>query len=219
MDIPSATAPTSFALPLEGPVVDGIFVSLGWPEPPEYDLITALRNRPAVRACFLDSRALDLELNREWLAHGMKRPWEGVLSLRIGPQRSFCGTIGWSGYDPDQRTFEIGRLVVDAAAVRPHRASFPADYPGVGVDASVTLLRFAFERMGLNYVTSVYLTGRALPRRVNRLAGGRHAGDAERERPDGGRVRVTCMCLTREQWFATHSNSSGAPHVTRAVGA
>lgn len=195
----------------------GEFVALGWVAPAEYDLVTALRNRPAVRAAFLDSRPLDPAANREWLARGMKRPREGLLSIRIGPRRVFCGTIGWSGYDPHLRTFEIGRLIVDAAAVRPYRASFPAHYPGVAVDACRALLRFAFDTMGLDYVTSVLLAGRALPRRVNLLAGGEPAGDAERERPDGSRVRVTCMRLTRERWLATQPWTGAAVRVTEAA--
>jgi hypothetical protein len=72
------------------------------------------------------------------------------------------------------------------------------------------LLRFAFERMGLDYVTSVFLADHALPRRLNLLAGGRPAGDAERVRPDGSRVRVTCMRLTREQWLAAQAGHGRA---------
>jgi len=200
-----ATAPTTCALPLDGPVAAGEMVELGWPEPGEFDLITALRNRPAVRRCFLDPRPLDPVANREWLARGMRRPREGLLSLRLGEKRKFCGTIGWSGYDPDQRTFEIGRLAIDLAAVRPYRAGFRAGYPGVAVDASAALLRFAFERMGLDTVTSVFLADRALARRVNLLAGGRLAGEGERQRSDGSSVRVTCFRLTREQWLAAQA--------------
>lgn len=188
-------------LPLEGPIAEGECVSLGWPEPAEFDLITALRNRPAVRAGFLDARPLEPAANREWLAHGMKRPEEGLLSVRIGPQQTFCGTIGWSDYRPDLRTFEIGRIMVEPAAIRPYRAGFPPGYRGVAVDASRTLLRFAFETMRLDCVTSVFLADLALPRRVNLLAGGQYAGDEERERPDGSRVRVTTMRLTREHWL------------------
>jgi RimJ/RimL family protein N-acetyltransferase len=205
------------ALPLEGPIAEGECISLGWPEPAEYDFITALRNRSAVRPCFLDSRPLDQAANRDWLARGMNRPREGLLSLRIGPQRSFCGTIGWSGYEANLRTFEIGRLAVDAAVVRPHRASFPPGYAGVGVDASVTLLRFAFERMGLEYVTSFFLSDRAPSRRVHLLAGGRHVGEAERERPDGTRVRVTLVRITRAEWLAMHDTSDAAVQATKAV--
>lgn len=190
------------AISLAGPLAEGIFVTLGWPEADEYDRITALRNRPAVRACFFDPRPLDPLANREWIAHRMQRPREGLLSIRIGPHCVFCGTIGWSGYDPDVHTLEIGRLVVDAALVRPFRSGFPDGYPGVALDASNALLEFAFTRMGVERVTSVFLAERALPRRVNILCGGRHAGDSERVRPDGSRVRVSCMALTRAEWSA-----------------
>jgi RimJ/RimL family protein N-acetyltransferase len=213
--VPKAIAPSTAEatigsrLPLEGTIAVGTLVSLQWPEPAEYDLITALRNRPSTRACFLDSRVLDPAANRKWLAGGMKRPWEGLLSLRFGPQRVFCGTIGWSGYEPSMRTFEIGRLIVDTEVLRPLRTRLPG-YPGVAVDASMALLDFAFGTLRLDYVTSVFLAGNALPRRVNVLAGGRYAGDAERERPDGSRVLVTCMRLTREDWLARRAPGSAA---------
>ncbi len=195
-------------IPLDGPIADGEFVSLGWPEPAEYDLITALRNRPAVRACFLDPRPLDIVANREWIARRMKRPHEGLLSIRCGTRRDFCGTIGWSGYVPEQRTFEIGRLIVDAARVRPHRASFPPAYQGIALDASATLLQFAFDTMQIDYVTSFFLADRSLPRRVNLLSGGRPMGDVMRERPDGSRVLMTSIRCTREDWLASRSTRS-----------
>lgn len=203
-------------LPTEGTVATGRLVSLAWPDPAEYDLITELRNRPATRACFLDSRPLDLMANRQWLSRGMDRPREGLLSLRFGPHRVFCGTIGWSGYEPRMRTFEIGRLMVDAAVLRPLRTNFPAGYPGAAVDAGITLLDFAFQTLDLDYVSSVFIAGNALARRINVLAGCRFVGDVERERPDGSRIWVTCMRLTRQDWLARRAFESDA-RVTAAA--
>ncbi len=193
------------AIPLSGPLVEGQCVALGWPEPDEYDRITALRNRPTVRACFLDPRPLEPIANREWIARGMPRPREALISLRIGVARVFCGTIGWTGYDAAAATFEIGRLVVDTDVVRAYRTSLPADYRGVGLDASTALLRFAFETMKLAYVTSVFIAERTLARRINLLAGGRYSGEELRERPDGSRVRVVRMRMTRDDWRASRA--------------
>jgi RimJ/RimL family protein N-acetyltransferase len=207
-------------IPLDGPVVDGEWIMLGWPEPVEYDRITALRNRPTVRSCFLDPRPLDVEANRAWLAHGMQRPSEGLLSIRLGGAQAFCGTIGWSGYEPERRTFEIGRLIVDAVTVARHRSDFPRDYPGVAIDASTALLRFAFETMDFDQVTSRFLSDLALPRRVNVLAGGVRTGETELERPDGSRVKVTNFVLTRERWRALRSecaNGAGMGAASRIV--
>jgi hypothetical protein len=69
-------------IPTEGVVAKGSGVVLGWPQPGEYDLITELRNRSSIRRYFLDARPLDLEANREWLASGMRRNVEGLLSIR-----------------------------------------------------------------------------------------------------------------------------------------
>ena len=196
--------------PLDGPVVGGECITLGWPEPTEYDRITALRNRPAVRGCFLDPRPLDVERNRAWLARGMKRPTEGLLSIRIGGENAFCGTIGWSGYDPERRTFEIGRLIVDPRTVVRHRSAFPHGYAGVALDASTALLRFAFDSLALDNVTSRFLSDLALPRRVNVLAGGVWVGETEQLRPDGSRVKVSCILLTRERWRGLQSQARRA---------
>jgi len=146
----------------------------------------------------------------------MNRPREGLLSLRFGPQRVFCGTIGWSGHEPCMRTFEIGRLMVDTAVLRPLRTNYPTGYPGVAVDASMALLDFAFETLDIDYVSSVFIAGNALSRRVIVLAGGQYLGDSERERPDGSRVRVTCMRLTRQDWLARRTSGSPA-RVTAAA--
>ncbi len=202
---------------LDGPVTTGDRISLGWPEPTEYDTITALRNRPSVRRCFLDSRPLDPAANRIWLERGMQRPQEGLLSIRLGTRRTLCGTIGWSGYDPALGTFEIGRLMVDATVVRSHRALLPAGYPGVAVDASRALLRYAFEHMRLAFVTSVLISGLALPRRVNLLAGGVIAGESERVRADGSRVRVTTFVLERERWQALQTQYAASLRVGAAA--
>ena len=138
-------------IPLAGPLFPGRAVDLGWPEPHEYDRITALRNRPAVRERFLDPRPLDLERNREWLARGMRRPFEAVLSIRLRAGGAFAGAIGWSGYDRSAGTFEMGRVMVDTAAVLPYRDRLPPGYEGVAADAGVAVRDYAFGRMGDHY--------------------------------------------------------------------
>jgi RimJ/RimL family protein N-acetyltransferase len=189
--------------PLDGIVAAGECETLGWPEPREFDQITALRNRPAVRRCFLDPRPLDPAANREWLARGMKRPIEGLLAIRLGDAAGpLCGTIGWSGYDAARRTFEIGRLIVDARMIAVNRNHLPHGYCGIAVDASNALLRFVFEALRFDHVTSRFLSDLALPRRVNLLAGGVPDGETEQLRADGSPVRVTRMLLTRQRWRA-----------------
>src|SRR5438034_4689061 len=100
----------SWRIPLRGPLFEGCCVSVGWPEPNEIDALTALRNRPQIRSRFLDPRPLDLERNRDWINNGMKRPYEALLSVRLKRSGALAGAIGWSRGDPDEGSFELGRV-------------------------------------------------------------------------------------------------------------
>ena len=189
-------------IPLAGPLFPGRAVDLGWPEPHEYDRITALRNRPAVRERFLDPRPLDLERNREWLARGMRRPFEAVLSIRLRAGGGFAGAIGWSGYDRSAGTFEMGRVMVDTAAVLPYRDRLPPGYEGVAADAGVAVRDYAFGRMGVVRMTSTVIGDNALSRRATLLGGARMAGVSRAVRTDGTEVDLVHFEMTRDEWLA-----------------
>jgi len=189
-------------IPLEGPLFEGVAVRVGWPVPGEFDRITALRNRDTVRAWFLDPAPLDLVANRAWLAHGMRRPSEAVLSIRLAGDDAWVGAIGWSGYDLARGTMEFGRMMVDIASVLPHRARLPARYPGIAVDASSALRDFVFSRMGVTRLTFTILSGNALSRRAARLGGARPVVERVVARADGSRVALLDLEMTRDDWLA-----------------
>lgn len=202
------TATTTLpALPLSGVVCHGSRVELGWPEPTEYDLLTAMRNRPAVRERFLDARPLDPERNRAWLATGMRRPFEGVLAIRLGG--SPVGMIGWSHWDPKAGTLELGRVIVAADAVRRAGVVLPPDYPGVAADAAITLRDALFTLLDVQVMRSVYFADNALAARLNVAAGGTLASRRTVERPDGRTVELVEMQMTRETWLAHHASPAG----------
>jgi len=201
----SVSAPT---LPLTGPLFDGRCVRVGWPEPDEFDRITSLRNRPQVRGRFLDPRALDLQRNRDWLAHGMQRPREALLSIRLAANGTWVGTIGWTGYDPDRRELDVGRIMVDAQAVLPHRASLPDGYPGVGVDAGRALRDYVFSRLDLATMTCVVIGDNALSRRTVLMGGLRPVGTSESTRPDGTKVGLIRFAMTRDDWIAARDRET-----------
>lgn len=195
-------AGTVAGIPLEGPLIEGIAVRLGWPEPGEFDRITLLRNRDGVRSWFLDPRPLDLAANREWLARGMRRPAEAVLSIRLADGDDWVGAIGWSGYDPARGTMEFGRMMVDAGSALQHRATLPARYPGIAADASSALRDFVFSRMGVKRLTFSILAGNHLSRRTALLGGARPVGERTVDRADGSRVALLDMEMTRDHWLA-----------------
>ncbi len=203
---------TADPIPLEGPLFDGVAVRVGWPEPAEYDRITALRNRDGVREWFLDPRPLDFAANREWLARGMRRPREAVLSIRLAGGGAWVGAIGWSAYDRQKGTMEFGRMMVDVDSVLPHRAKLPEGYPGVAADASSALRDYAFSRMGIERLTFAILRDNALSRRTALLGGARRVGDREVVRADGSRVALIDLEMTRDDWLALKRD---APSRTR----
>lgn len=187
-------------IPLLGPLFDGECVSVGWPDADELDAITALRNRPDVRRQFLDPRPLDRQRNREWLQHGMKRPEEAVLAIRMKIDGMFVGTIGWSHGDPQAGRIEVGRLMVDARVLPAYRDLLPRGYAGVAVDASVALLDFAFAVLDVRLAYTVVIAGNALALRTNRKAGGRIVRTSIERRADGSEVQLIHLECNRDDW-------------------
>jgi hypothetical protein len=85
-----------WSIPETGILCEGRCIRVGWPEESELDAITALRNRPEISRQFFDSRPLDPVRNRQWLQHGINRPYEAVLSIRMKCDDALVGSIGWS---------------------------------------------------------------------------------------------------------------------------
>jgi RimJ/RimL family protein N-acetyltransferase len=181
---------------------DGRAVRVGWPDASEYDRITDLRNRDGVRGRFLDDRPLDLAANRRWLATGMQRPREALLSIRLAANGTWVGAIGWSAYDPAQGTMEFGRMMVDLDALLPHRPLLPERYEGVAADASAALRDFVFGRMGIAKLTFTIQRDNALSLRTARLGGARRVGTRMLERPDGTMLDLVALEMTRDDWLA-----------------
>lgn len=189
-------------IPLTGLLCRGAVVELGWPEPDEFDRITALRNRPAVRRWFLDDRPIDPEANRIWLASGMNRPWDALLAIRWRVDGSLLGTVGWSDWDLTKATASFGRIMVDSGALR--ALELPRTQPRTRpmLDALHAMRLYAFEVMGLERGTSFYVAGNSLSARINRVIGLREIGRSLRTRPDGQSVAVIETELTRSEYLA-----------------
>jgi RimJ/RimL family protein N-acetyltransferase len=187
-----------------GPLFEGQAVSVGWPEDKEFDLITELRNSPLVRMQFLDNRPLDAVQNREWLSKGMQRPRESILSIRLKQEGAFLGTIGWSDWNLLTATAWFGRLAVDRQRVRENRGLLPDNYCGVGMDAAHAITHFAFERMGLEKMSTYYLAGNMLSARVQLSLGFSPRKRVAKKRPDGIIVDATEMEIDKLSWGFLH---------------
>lgn len=188
-----------------GVLCRGIHVDLAWPEEHEFDVLTAMRNRPGVRNRFLDPRPLDVIANRTWLRSGMRRPFEGLLSIRRRDGAFLLGMIGWSNLDRSERSVELGRLVVDAHAARLHPELRATGYPGVAVDAGHALRDFMFEQAGMDLVRTVYLADNAPAKRINDIGRSRVVAVRPVQRPDGTTVDVIQLEISRSEWQSTSS--------------
>ena len=210
----TAGAAPGWSIPLQGPLTEGTCVRIGWPEDAELDAITALRNRPDVRRQFFDQRVLDVDRNRDWLRHGMNRPYEAVLSIRMKLDGVFIGAIGWSKGDPAERSFELGRVMVDAPMLVRYRHVFPSDYPGVAVDAGTALRDFAFTILGLDVVRMVVIEANRLSQRAAVAGGARVVGTRAERRSDGSEVRLIDLECSREDWLRLTARTQAAPRLS-----
>lgn len=194
-------AAARWSIPLQGPLAQGQCVWMQWPEDADIDAITALRNRPDVRRQFLDPAPLEAQRNREWLRHGMNRPYEALLAIRLKFDGAFVGAIGWSKGDPVARSFELGRVMVDARSLVPYRHLFPADYPGIAVDAGTALRDFAFALLELELVRMTVIEGNQLSLRAAVTAGGRVVGTRTHRRSDGSALQLLDLEYSRADWL------------------
>jgi len=212
-----AGAASGWSIPLHGPLTEGECIRIGWPEDAELDAITELRNRADVRRQFLDPRVLDLEGNREWLRHGMRRPYEAVLAIRMKVDGAFIGAIGWSKGDPAERSFELGRVMVDARTLVRYRDSFPDRYPGVAVDAGTAIRDFAFTTLGLELMRAVVIEENRLSQRAVAAGGGRVVGTRTERRSDGSEVHLIDLECSREDWMRLTGRAHGKPRLGALV--
>lgn len=191
-----------WVLPDRDPLCEGRCVRVGWPAGDELDAITALRNRPGVARQFLDSRPLDPARNRHWLQHGIDRPHEAVLAIRMKIDDAFVGSIGWSKGDPTAGTLELGRVMVDTTRAAAYRRSLPRDYAGIAVDAGMALRDFLFATLPLRALRMTVIAGNRLSLRAATTGGGRIVATGRARRSDGIEVDVAYLECTREDWIA-----------------
>lgn len=186
-------------------------ILLHWPEAHEFDLMTALRNRPSIRRWFLDDRGLDLAENRTFLMKNGEDPKTAVLAIRWVEDQHFLGTIGWSDWDQNQRRAQFGRLIVDPSALR--KLSKPR--PRLAEEASQLLMGFAFENMGLlSLYADVILYNRrsiSLCRRIGMHPIFTHA----KRRPSGEELEMMRLEIARENWLIARSKYIGSCHGRR----
>lgn len=195
-----------------GTLCESDLLSLGWPEEHEFDLITTLRNRSYARKWFLNDRVIDLEANRRWLAHGMNRPKEALLSVRLKRGGSFLGTVGWSDWDLERAEASFGRIAVDPRRLKEVASHFPRHYGGVALDASVTIVDFAFARMGLKHIFTYFIAGNLFAERLHRRLGMQEVRRATRTRGDGTAVETVELLMTRERWESLRAERQTRSH-------
>lgn len=194
------------AVPITGVLCGHGALVLGWPLETEFDAITAVRNSTAARQWFLDDQPLDVAANRLWLAEGIQRPAEALLSIRRSGDGLFLGTIGWSQWFPERATADFGRLALDRGALALSISSATQRLKSIALDATTALRDFAFEVMQLEYVTTSYITGNVLAARLNARVGMVVDRCITVRRPDGRKVEMVELSLNRRRWLALRSS-------------
>jgi RimJ/RimL family protein N-acetyltransferase len=200
-----------YPIETSGILCESELLSLGWPEEHEFELITELRNKSYVRKWFLNDRVIELDANRRWLAYGMDRPKEALLSVRLRRGGSFLGTVGWSDWDLEQAEAWFGRIAVDPGRLREAADHFPRHYEGVALDATVTLRDFAFSRMGLKHLFTYFIAGNVYAARLNRRVGMQEVRRATRTRGDGTAVETVELRMSRERWEGLRGKGPSRP--------
>lgn len=190
-----------WSIPDKGVLCEGRCVRVGWPEEPEFDAITALRNRPEISRQFLDSRPLDPARNRQWLRRGINRPYEAVLAIRMKSDDALVGSIGWSKGNVAAGELELGRVMVDAGKVIAYRSILPPDYSGIAVDAGVTLCDFLFTALPLRVIHMTVITSNRLSVRAATTGGGKVVASGLQRRADGAEIPVTHIDYDRDTWM------------------
>lgn len=208
------------SIPMSGVVSAGSQVLLGWPEPREFDRITALRNRSFVRKWFLDDGLLDAERNRGFLAKNASDLTSAVLAVRCAKTGAFLGTIGWSQWDRHHRTAEFGRLAIDVAGVR----GLGKPRPRVAHEATRLLARLAFERLGMTCLYADVMRSNEKSLAVCRRLGMRVAAYPVKTRPNGERIEMVRFELTQGDRSPRHverriaGEETGRDHLEAYVG-
>ena len=190
------------AFPTFGVVAERDELILAWPEPHEFDLMTSLRNREAVRQWFLDRRPVDVAANRRWLVEGMRRREEGLLVIRLAATGDLMGTIGWTGYCPDRRTACFGRLMVDADKAATLRKQGKWKGRSIALAAALILRDHAFSSMKLADLTTWYFRANRQAARINAAVGMVIRREGMRLGPDGSPIPTVELAITRQEWQA-----------------
>ena len=192
----------------------GTLVSLARPFPPEYDAITELRNRESIRRWFFDSRELDVERNRVWLAEKQSRCDSQVLVIRFN-DGSFLGFIGWSHFDGVGGSIQLGGVALQPDRYRAiaRRLGY---VPRIADQAGQLLIDFAFRTLRVSRVTAeVMRTNRRSAALCDR-AGLSVVGTVEHCDEAGRAIEATIFRLTRDEWLASHDRIRHNPNASEA---
>jgi RimJ/RimL family protein N-acetyltransferase len=205
-----------WSIPEAGILCEGRCIRVGWPEESELDAITALRNRPEISRQFFDWRPLDPVRNRQWLQHGINRPYEAVLAIRMKCDDALVGSIGWSKGDAALGALELGRVMVDAGMAVAYRSVLPPDYAGIAVDAGVALCDFLFTALPLRVIHMTVMTSNRLSVRAATTGGGRVVASGMQRRADGVEIPVTHIDYDRDAWMRSAASRKQEPAETPA---
>lgn len=186
----------------------GSLVSVAPPLPSEYDAITLLRNRGSVGRWFFDSRKLEVEANRQWLAALGRQRESQVLVIR-SVHGGFLGFVGWSKFGGVGQAIHFGRFALELCECRRYARSL-GFVPRIADEVGLLLLDFAFETLRVATVHAEVMEANRASIQLCKRLGLKVSGDTTHCDDAGGTVRVILLRLTREEWTMRHSSGGQA---------
>ncbi|MES2154617.1 MAG: GNAT family protein [bacterium] len=193
--------------PTSGVVATGVFTFLEWPRPDDVSSMTGLRNSPAVRRWFIDDTVLGEETNRAWILSETNRPWEAILCIRNRSDGRFLGTIGWTDWDPVDRSVAAGRIAVVATTAAPVALATGGRQASAAFDAGASLADRFLRHFDLSSVRTSYVVGNERAARLNEALGMRIVGRSVRTRPDGSPIEIVDLRMSRQEWQSRREGS------------
>ncbi len=104
-------------------------------------LLRQLRNKNSSK--FFDSSEITEEAQAKWYTGYLAKENDYMFSVLLLPEKKWVGAVSIYCVDPDVKTAEFGRLVIDRESTEER---------GLGVDTTLAACAFAFDMLGLETV-------------------------------------------------------------------
>ena len=143
----------------------------------------------------------DVPNTREYLTYVQKQYEAGEFynwALIYKPDMKMIGTCGFTSFDDDNNSAEIGYVVNPAYQDR-----------GLATEAVKEVIAFGFQKLGLNRIEAKYIEGNEASRRVMEKCGMSYEGTHRSALLIKGEYKTISVCaLLRDEFLTSHKESA-----------